>query len=166
MSAVVIQIIRELPWKLLILIALAAASVIGGCQYGESRVTAAWEAEREAEKLAAAQTIATRAEVTTQVVTQYVDRIQVVKERGKEIIKEVPVYVSSAVTCDLPGGFRVLHDAAAEGELPDPARVADAPAANVETAASTIIENYATYHELAEQLKALQSWVSQQEEAQ
>lgn len=166
MSAAVIQIIRELPWKLLGLIALVAVSVIGGCQYGGSRVTAAWDAEREAARLAEAQTVAAQSEVTTQVVTQYVDRVQVVKERGKEIIKEVPVYVSSAVTCDLPGGFRVLHDAAAEGELPDPARVADAPATSVETAAATVIENYATCHELAEQLKALQSWVSQQEEAQ
>ncbi|WP_218187343.1 hypothetical protein [Pseudomonas sp. NBRC 111143] len=166
MSAAVIQFFRELPWKLLGLTAIVTVSVIGGCHYGESTVNAAWDAERAAAKLAAAQTATTQAEVTTQVVTQYVDRVQVVKERGKEIIKEVPVYVSSAVTCDLPGGFRVLHDAAAQGELPDPAGVADAPAASVETAAATVVENYATYHEVAEQLKALQSWVNQQEQAQ
>lgn len=161
-----IDLIRALPWKLLGLVGIVAVSAIGGFQYGEGRVTAAWDAEREAAKLAAAQTATTQAEVTTQVVTQYVDRVQVVKERGKDIIKEVPIYVSSAAACDLPGGFRVLHDAAAQGQLPDPARVADAPAASVETAAATVVENYATYHEVAEQLKALQSWVSQQEQVQ
>ena len=161
-----IDVIRALPWKLLGLVGIVAVSAIGGFQYGEGRVTAGWDAERGAAKLAAAQTATTQAEVTTQVVTQYVDRVQVVKERGKDIIKEVPIYVSSAAACDLPGGFRVLHDAAAQGQLPDPARVADAPAASVETAAATVVENYATYHEVAEQLKALQSWVSQQEQVQ
>ncbi|MGI0658036.1 hypothetical protein ACRCOP_09295 [Pseudomonas aeruginosa] len=159
-----IDFIRELPWKLLGLVGVVAVSAIGGCQYGEGRVTAAWDAERQAAKLAAAQTATTQAEVTTTVVTQYVDRVQVVKERGKDIIKEVPIYVSSAAACDLPGGFRVLHDAAAQGELPDPAGVADAPAASVEDAATTVVENYSTYHEVAEQLRALQQWVNQQQE--
>lgn len=164
MSAAVIQFFRELPWKLLGFIAIVTTSVIGGCHYGESTVNAAWDAERAAAKLAAAQTATTQAEVTTTVVTQYVDRVQVVKERGKDIIKEVPIYVSSAAACDLPGGFRVLHDAAAQGELPDPAGVADAPAASVEDSATTVVENYSTYHEVAEQLTALQQWINQQQE--
>jgi hypothetical protein len=158
--------LKDLPWKLLGILAVLAVCTIGGCRYGESTVTAKWDAERAEVANAAQQRAAKQATVTTEVVTQYVDRVQVVKERGKEIIKEVPIYVSSAVTCDLPGGFRVLHDAAAKGELPDPAGVADAPAASVETAAATVVENYATYHEVAEQLKALQSWVNQQEQAQ
>ena len=54
--------------------------------------------------------------------------------------------------------------AAAQGELPDPAGVADAPAASVEDAATTVVENYSTYHEVAEQLRALQQWVNQQQE--
>jgi hypothetical protein len=39
----------------------------------------------------------------------------------KTIIKEVPVYVQ-ADACPMPAGFRVLHDAAANGEVPDPPR--------------------------------------------
>lgn len=41
------------------------------------------------------------------------------------IIKEVPIYVK-ATDCAMPGGFRVLHDAAAHGTVPDPGAVADA----------------------------------------
>ena len=55
-----IDFIRELPWKLLGLVGVVAVSAIGGCQYGEGRVTAAWDAERQAAKLAAAQTATTK----------------------------------------------------------------------------------------------------------
>lgn len=158
--------LKDLPWKLLGIIAVLAVCTIGGCRYGESTVTAKWDTERAEAANAAKQRIAKQATVTTQVVTEYVDRVQVVKERGKDIIKEVKVYVPSSTACDLPGGFRVFHDAAAQGELPDPARVADAPAAPAQDVASTVADNYATYHEVAEQLKALQSWVSQQEHVQ
>jgi hypothetical protein len=95
-----------------------------------------------------------------EVVTQYVDRVQVVHEQAKTIIKEIPVYVpSDPGACDLPGGFRLLHDAAATGNpLPGPAAIADAAPASAQTVTSTVSENYEQCLAISEQLTALQAW--------
>jgi hypothetical protein len=97
--------------------------------------------------------------------TQYVDRIRVVREKGVAVIKEVPVYVPAQAdaACTINRGFVRLHDAAAAGELPEPARDADAPAAGIalSAVAGTVAANYQTCHENAEQLRALQVWVGE-----
>lgn len=100
--------------------------------------------------------------VSTKVVTKYIDRIQVVKEKGNEIVKYVNKESDSK--CELPNSFVVLHDAAAKNELPDPARASNAGASDVKLsrATTTIVENYGTCWEIREQLKALQEWVSEQ----
>lgn len=103
-------------------------------------------------------------------ITQYVDRevvktvreVQVVTET---IIKEVPVYVPSDAP-DLPGGWRLLHDAAARGEVPDPARIPDAAAVAAAAAAETVAANYGACRENAERLSAFQQWARQQLSAQ
>lgn len=99
------------------------------------------------------------AEATVQVVTQYVDSVHTVREVGQTIIKEVPVHVPSDFPA-LPSGFRLLHDAAPIGQLPDPARAADAPAVPAQDLADTVAANYLACHENAEQLTALQAWVT------
>ena len=106
-----------------------------------------------------------QAEATVKVVTEYVDRVRVVREKGDTIIKEVPVYVpvQADAACTINRGFVRLHDAAAAGELPEPARDADAAAAGIalSAVAGTVAANYQTCHENAEQLRALQAWVSE-----
>ena len=77
------------------------------------------------------------------------------------IIKEVPTYVKTT-DCPMPGGFRVLADAAANGELPDPARVADAAPVAAATVAASVADNYGTCHENASCLSGLQDWVRAQ----
>ena len=145
-----------------------------GYHHGVSTVRAQWEAERQRTTLAVASRQVEQAAVTERVVTKYVDRIQTVRERGKTIVEKVPFYVPSPSPsapegppgCDgvLPGGFRVLHDAAATGaELPDPAAAADAPAVSAQDAAATVADNYGTCHEVSEQLTALQQWVRDQQ---
>jgi len=59
-------------------------------------------------------------------------------------------------------GFVRLHDDAA-GELPEPARDADAAAAGIafSAVAETVTANYQTCHENAEQLRALQVWLGE-----
>ncbi|MFG9976644.1 hypothetical protein ACG3QR_33335, partial [Pseudomonas aeruginosa] len=59
--------------------------------------------------------------VRDRVVTEYVDRVQVIEKRGQTIIKEVPIYVSETAdrACPVPAGFVRLHDAVAAG-LPAP----------------------------------------------
>jgi hypothetical protein len=139
---------------------------VGSYRLGASHVQAQWDTERA--KLAAnkAETETRQAEATTRVVTQYVDRVQTVRERGKTIVQQVPTYVpNDSAACDLPAGFRVLHDAAAAGELPDPAANADAAGVPAQTVAATVADNYARHHEIVEQLGALQQWVREQQAA-
>jgi len=95
---------------------------------------------------------------------RFIDRVRIVREKGGTIIKELPVYVpvQADAACTINRGFVRLHDAAAAGELPEPARDADAAAAGIalSAVAGTVAANYQTCHENAEQLRALQAWVS------
>lgn len=135
----------------------------GSYRLGTSHVQAQWDAERERLATIKAKTETAQAETTTRVVTQYVDRVQTVRERGKAIVQKVPIYVpTDSAACDLPAGFRVLHDAAAAGTLPDPAGDADAASVPAQIVAATVADNYATYHATVEELSALQKWVREQ----
>jgi hypothetical protein len=90
-----------------------------------------------------------------------------VKEKSNVIVKEIPTYITKVddAKCAVPNGFVLLHDSASRNEVPDAARVSNASASDVKISevAGTVIENYTTYYQLAEQLKALQDWVTQQE---
>jgi hypothetical protein len=103
------------------------------------------------------------AKASERVVTQYIDRVRVVYERGTTLTKEIPVYVTAQAdaTCPVPVGFVRVHNAAAANELPGPAGAADARASGLalSTVAGTVVDNYTTCHAAIEQLNALRSWV-------
>lgn len=103
-----------------------------------------------------------QAAASERVVVEYVDRMQVVYQRGATITKEIPVYVP-VDSCALPPGFRVLHDAAARGEIPDPAAIANAQPAPARDVAAVVVDNYTTCQANAETLIGLQKWVREQE---
>ena len=153
------------PYRLLTLAALSVALVGFGWIKGASHVQAQWDAAIQQQALQAAAVRERQAQATGKVVTQYVDRVRVVREKGDTIIKEVPVYVpvQADAACTINRGFVRLHDAAAAGDLPEPARDADAAAAGIalSAVAGTLAANYQTCHENAEQLRALQAWVSE-----
>jgi len=153
------------PYRLLALAALCIALFGFGWLKGTNHVQAQCDAAIAAHQQAQAQLQIQQAEATIQVVTQYVDRIQIVREKGDTLIQEVPVYVpvQADAACTVHRGFVSLHDAAAAGELPKPARDADAPAEGLalSAVAATVVTNYQTCHENAEQLKALQDWIRQ-----
>lgn len=102
--------------------------------------------------------------VRDRVVTEYVDRVQVIEKTGRTIIKEVPVYVSEAAdrACTVPAGFVRLHDAAAANVPPSgsagPADERAAPVA-LSAVAATVAGNYTECHANAEQLRQLQAYV-------
>ena len=153
------------PYRLLTLAALSVALVGFGWIKGASHVQAQWDAAIQQQALQVAVARERQAQATVKVVTQYVDRVRVVREKGETIIREVPVYVpvQADAACTINRGFVRLHDAAAAGELPEPARDADATAADIalSAVAGTVAANYQTCHENAEQLRALQAWVSE-----
>ena len=153
------------PYRLLALAALGIALFGFGWIKGAGQVQAQWDAATAAQQQALAKAQIRQAEATVQVVTKYVDRIQIVREKGDTLIQEIPVYVpvQADAACAVHRGFVSLHDAAAAGELPEPARAADAPAEGLalSAVAATVVTNYQTCHENAEQLKALQDWIRQ-----
>jgi hypothetical protein len=146
--------------KIALATTLAAALFSAGLYVGHKMgVSACYEATIEAQR----HTIETgikQAVVSDQTVTQYVDRVQIVQGKSREIIKEVKVYVQD--TCTLSGGFRLLHDSAVNNELPSPSRIADAETISVEAVAQTVIENYQACNVNSETLSSLQSWVKEQ----
>lgn len=81
----------------------------------------------------------------------------------KTIIKEVPTYVSIN-DCPMSPGFRVFHDAAANGEVPNAAGIADAAHVPAQDVANTVASNYETCHRTAARLTGLQEWVRAQQE--
>jgi len=159
--------VSVIPWlyRLLALAALCIAVFGFGWLKGASHLQAQWDAATAAQQQAQAQVQTRQAEAIVQVITQYVDRIQVVREKGDTLIQEVPVYVpvQADAACTVHRGFVSLHDAAAAGELPTAPRDADAPAEGLalSAVAATVVTNYQTCHENAEQLKALQDWIRQ-----
>lgn len=103
-----------------------------------------------------------RAAVSSPIAEQHAKAVVQIRTIYKTITKEVPVYVPSD-SCPLPGGFRVLHDAAANGEIPDPASIPDAAIVPAQDAAATVAENYGTCRETAQRLTDLQAWAKAQQ---
>ena len=92
--------------------------------------------------------------------TQVQERIRTVT---KTLIQKVNVYVPND-SCPLPGGFRLLHNAAAtHGQVPDTPSFADAAPVAAQAVTGTVVENYGTCHETAARLAGLQAWVRAQE---
>jgi hypothetical protein len=104
-------------------------------------------------------------EKTTEVVTKYVDRVKVVREKGDTIVKEVPIYVTKEANeqCKLTQGFADVHDAAAKNEPVKPNADVNKPLdKTLAEATGVVTDNYKKFHETREQLMSLQEWVKTQ----
>ena len=150
----------SLSTKIAIATTLCAALFSAGLYVGHKwGVAACYEATIEAQAHSI-ETGVKQAVVSDKTVTEYVDRVQIVQGKSREIIKEVKVYVQD--TCTLSGGFRLLHDSAIYNELPSPSRIADAEAIEVTAVAETVAGNYGICEENSQTLQALQGWVREQ----
>lgn len=119
--------------------------------------------EQEKQKVYIAELEKKASEKTVEVVTEYVDRVKVVKEKGETIYEKVPVYITkeSDDKCVLPNGFVVLHDSAVRNEVPNATGSPNEDPSGVKLSEATevIVLNYTQYHALVEQLKSLQDWI-------
>ena len=126
-----------------------------------------WQLKVKEMQAQIAQTEKAGAEASVKIVTKYVDRVQIVKEKGDAIVQKIPEYISkeSDAKCTIPNGFVVLHDAAAKGEVPDSSRDSNEAASGIalSSVGKTVTQNYTICHQTEEQLKALQEWVRTQE---
>ena len=146
---------------------LALAILLVGRSWGQHGVYKEWiEANAQAAG-AAVKITAKQGDITVKTITEYRDRIKVLKGTTTTIEKEVTRYVESqpsATACLLDPEWVRLHNAAATGAVPETASRPDAEAGAVAApeALKTITENYAASLRTATRLEALQNWVDQQ----
>lgn len=139
--------------------AVVVAVFVSGCRYGAGR-----DEKKTAE--ATVKVVYRQGAVTEKVVTKYVDRVRVIREKGDQIIKEVPVYVTAEndAACTVNNGFVRLWNDANQGEISDAAAGTDAAASTVSL--SDVGRQKAAEAKLSreteERLIALQEWVREQ----
>ena len=149
-----------LPYKLLAI----AAAFIGVFVYGYMKGSA--YAEVELQRFAAKNATLTadmekkNSEISTQVVTQYVDRVNTIREK-EYVYRDIAKTVVPSQSV-LSNGWVFTHDISATGGNADATRSSDASPSGIKDneALFTIIGNYSTCMQNAEQLRNLQQWVN------
>jgi hypothetical protein len=147
------------PYKLLAGLAL----ILGVFFYGYMKGSAHAEAELARFSAKANAKIAElekkNAEISNNVVTEYIDRVNVIRE--KEYVYRDLGKNNVPGQYNLSNGWVYTHDASASAGDADPARASDATSSGIKdnTALLTIISNYANCQANAEQLRQLQQWI-------
>lgn len=154
-------------YRVLAVLAFLASVFFYGMMTGRGQIQGQWDAATAKQTTQIVDLKERQADASIKVVTKYVDRVQVIRQQGADIIKELPVYVTREAdsSCVLPRGFVRLHDAAAAGRIAEAAGGSDASAAGItlSTVAGTVADNYQRCHENAEELIGLQDWIRQQQ---
>jgi hypothetical protein len=147
------------PYKLLAGLALIAGVFFYGYMKGSAHAEAElarFSAKANA-KIAALEK--KNAEISNNVVTEYIDRVEVIRE--KEYVYRDLGKNNVPGQYNLSNGWVYTHDVSASASDADPARASDATSSGIKdnTALLTIISNYANCQANAEQLRQLQQWI-------
>ena len=154
-----------LPYKLL----AGAALILGVFVFGYMKGSA--YAEAELQRFAAKNATLTadmekkNSEISTEVVTQYVDRTNTIKEKEyvyRDIVKE-----SVPTQHVMSNGWVFTHDISATSSDADATRTSDASPSGITdtTALLAIIGNYSRCQQNAVQLAELQRWINENKAA-
>jgi hypothetical protein len=154
-----------LPYKLL----AGAALILGVFVFGYMKGSA--YADAELQRFAAKNATLTadmekkNSEISTEVVTQYVDRTNTIKEKEyvyRDIVKE-----SVPTQHVMSNGWVFTHDISATSSDADAARTSDASPSGITdtTALLAIIGNYSRCQQNAAQLTELQRWINENKTA-
>jgi len=149
-----------LPYKLL----AGAALILGVFAFGYMKGSA--YADAELQRFAAKNATLTadmekkNSEISTQVVTQYVDRVNTIREK-EYVYRDVAKTVVPSQSV-LSNGWVFTHDISATGGNADTTRSSDASPSGIKDneALFTIIGNYSICMQNSEQLRNLQQWVN------
>lgn len=154
-----------LPYKILAGVGLLIAVFFVGYTKGSSKAEAelARYAARAEKQIADLER--KNSEISSTVVTKYVDRVNVVKEKEYVYLERAKTNVPD--TTVLSNGWVHVHDASATLSDADSARASDASPSGVAAnqALSTVVSNYAACQANAEQLKSLQRWITDSQAA-
>lgn len=106
-----IPISFRIPFKLISALLLG----IGLMFIGYSESNQKWVEKQHAAELKIAKLEIEAGEITVEETTNYVETVKVVKEKGAQIVKEVPIYITkkSDDMCNLTAGVLRAHDSAA-----------------------------------------------------
>lgn len=130
---------------------------------GQDHTQAKWDASISRGKAAVEWLKKTQYVITNRVEVVTKERVKVIHEKGEVRIKNVNVYIP-VDSPDLPGGFRLLHDAAAANAIPEvPGTFAER--VPLRTATETIDRNYQTCLMAIEELRSLRQWDQEQRAA-
>ena len=126
-----------------------------------------WRARVAQQEAEIARLEAASKNASTKIVTKYIERTKVVKEKNDAIRTQVTKYITKEAdaSCTIPRTAIVLHDAAAKNVVPDATTGTNEGATGDVTLSrllDTTVLNYGTFYEVKEQLKALQDWVREQ----
>lgn len=149
-----------LPYKLL----AGAALIIGVFFYGYMKGSAYAEAELQRFAAKASTQVAElekkNAEISNNVVTEYVDRTNTIREKEYVYIDTAKNIVPSQSI--MSNGWVFTHDSSATASDADPTRASDASPSGITdtTALVGIITNYSRCQQNAQQLIALQKWIT------
>ena len=163
-----INFLKLIPTKYKILIGLSALVIALSTVYylGRKHVHDLYNVKILEQEKQIAELETKREKVTVQVVTEYVDRVKIVKEKGDTVVKYVDRYITAEddAKCSIPTKFVSLHDAAANNEVPDTASLTNEGTSEVKLSelGKTVTENYGVCYQIREQLIGLQTWVKEQ----
>ncbi len=155
-------------WVWAFLVAVGALWYYGDYKYdaGRAEVQALWDTQKAKDAAEIKRLKEESGKVTERVVTEYVDRVKVVREKGDTIIKQVPVYVTveNDAACTVNRGFVSLWNRSNKGF------VSGAPARTDGEASEVRLSDIAAQHareaticrSTETQLESLQDWVSEQ----
>ena len=154
-----------LPYKLLAI----GAALVGVFVFGYMKGSAYAEAELARFSAQKSEQVAElerkNSAISTQVVTEYVDRTNTIREKEYVYLDAAKNSVPSQH--DMSNGWVYTHDLSATSGDADATRASDASPSGITdtTALLTIISNYANCQTNAEQLRQLQQWIIQNKEA-
>ena len=152
-------------WKYIIAIVLFVA-VIGGSYYkGRHDVEAKYEEIRKQDEARIAELEQKQNEVTTKIVTEYVDRVKTIKQKEYVYVDQAKNSVPQQFI--VSNGFVHLHDNAATGNNADATRASDATPSGIgdNQALAVIVTNYSRCIQQANQLTSLQNWITDHKKA-
>lgn len=157
------------PWVYALGAGILIAGAVGFVAYerhdareeGKAEIQAKWDKSVERGRAIVADLQKRADKITVRTEIQYVDRVKVVHEQGREIERVRTVFVPTD-SGYLTGGFRLYHDAAVTNTIPDPAAIPDAAPVSIAEATDTIAANYEKANVCYATVKAWQDWATEQ----
>lgn len=156
-------LLKKIPYQLWLLVGVIFTFWLYGVwqfEKGQKDIQDQWDESRKLGQ-AIVEDLKLRANAVVTVTEHRVEtEVRYIKGTTDVIVKEIPVYIPAS-TPDLPGGFRVLHDAASASRVPSQAELPGLPV-SVATATETITLNYATCNQWRKELDGWEYWYQEQ----